>query len=195
MLKRILFNGSLRVVRAVVGRLRLARLMAQPGVKVGVNCVIGQSVKIGVSDGGSLEIGAGVGIGDFVEIRVRGGKICIGEDAQIGQGCVIVSQKSITIGCGSLIAEYVVIRDQDHDISTRPLVAGAFVTGSIDVGSDVWIGAKASVLRGTVIGAGAVIGAHAVVRGYVPPNALAVGVPARVVRRVASASASDSESA
>lgn len=52
----------------------------------------------------------------------------------------------------------------------------------VSIGHDVWIGARAIVLDGVVIGNGAIIGAGAVVTSDVPPYAIAVGVPARVAR-------------
>lgn len=53
--------------------------------------------------------------------------------------------------------------------------------GGVTIGSDVWIGTKTLVLSGTDIGHGAVIGAGSVVRGRIPPYAIAVGSPCRVV--------------
>lgn len=50
------------------------------------------------------------------------------------------------------------------------------------IGNDVWIGAKAVIIDGVTIGNGAVIGAGAVVTKDVPPYAVAVGVPARVIK-------------
>lgn len=52
----------------------------------------------------------------------------------------------------------------------------------ISVGNDVWIGRNAAIMPGVKIGDGAVIGAHAVVARDIPPYAVAVGNPARVVR-------------
>jgi len=54
--------------------------------------------------------------------------------------------------------------------------------GPVNIGHDVWIGTNAIVLSGVSIGSGAVIGAGAVVTKDVPPYAIAVGNPARVVR-------------
>lgn len=54
--------------------------------------------------------------------------------------------------------------------------------GDVVIGNDVWIGNNATVLSGVTIGDGAVIGAHAVVAKDVPPYAVAVGNPARVVK-------------
>jgi len=52
----------------------------------------------------------------------------------------------------------------------------------VRIGPDVWIGAKASVLRGATIGRGCVIAAHAVVRGDIPDYAIAGGTPAKVLK-------------
>lgn len=49
------------------------------------------------------------------------------------------------------------------------------------IGHDVWIGANASVLCGVTIGTGAIVGAGAVVTKNVPPYAIVVGVPAKVI--------------
>ena len=55
--------------------------------------------------------------------------------------------------------------------------------GDIVIGNDVWIGLKATILPGVTIGDGAIIGAHAVVSRDVRPYAIAVGNPAREVKR------------
>jgi virginiamycin A acetyltransferase len=54
--------------------------------------------------------------------------------------------------------------------------------GPITIGDDVWLGADATILSGVTIGQGAVIGGSAVVAKDVPPYAIAVGNPARVVK-------------
>ena len=57
------------------------------------------------------------------------------------------------------------------------------VSKNVVIGNDVWIGNGALVLPGTTIGDGAVIGAHAVAHGVIPPYAIVVGNPGRVIRR------------
>lgn len=54
--------------------------------------------------------------------------------------------------------------------------------GDVVIGNDVWIGRNALLLSGAQIGDGAVIGAGAVVAGKIPPYAIAVGNPAKVIR-------------
>jgi virginiamycin A acetyltransferase len=56
------------------------------------------------------------------------------------------------------------------------------LSGAVEIGHDVLISAKATVLMGVKIGHGAVIGAGAVVTKDIPPYAIAVGVPAKVIR-------------
>ena len=53
---------------------------------------------------------------------------------------------------------------------------------AIEIGNDVWIGQRVMIMGGVHIGSGAVIGAGAIVTKDIPPYAIAVGVPAKVVR-------------
>jgi acetyltransferase-like isoleucine patch superfamily enzyme len=52
----------------------------------------------------------------------------------------------------------------------------------ITIGNDVWLGAKVTILDGTVIGDGCIVAAGAVVKGEFPPRSIIAGVPARVVK-------------
>jgi carbonic anhydrase/acetyltransferase-like protein (isoleucine patch superfamily) len=54
--------------------------------------------------------------------------------------------------------------------------------GDVTIGNDVWIGQNVIILSGVTIGNGAVIGTGSVVAGKIPPYAIAVGNPARVVK-------------
>jgi acetyltransferase-like isoleucine patch superfamily enzyme len=167
---------------ASVLRVMLLRLGNGGSVIPWLTCV-GAGVSISVTDGGRLELGPGVTIGSQCVIVAQNGTVRIGAHAFIGHGCTIVAKQRIDVGAHALIAEYVTIRDHDHvvDGSQRITDAG-FVTAPIMLGEGSWIGAKASVLRGSRIGAGAIVGAHALVKSDVPDRAIAVGIPARVVR-------------
>jgi carbonic anhydrase/acetyltransferase-like protein (isoleucine patch superfamily) len=93
----------------------------------------------------------------------------------------------IWVGRYSSIAKGVrFIIDAEHDTRWVTTSLGPGYTsrtkGDVLVGSDVWVGAFATVLSGVTIGDGAVVGAAAVVARDVPPYAVVVGNPARVVR-------------
>lgn len=86
---------------------------------------------------------------------------------------------SITIGKGVVISENVTIRDSDdHTLvgASKPM------TQPVVIGDHVWIGMNVTILKGVTIGNGAIIAAGAVVTKDVPDNALAGGVPARILK-------------
>jgi acetyltransferase-like isoleucine patch superfamily enzyme len=64
----------------------------------------------------------------------------------------------------------------------RPIRVQGIYKRDVDVGSNVWIGYGACVLRGVSVGDNAVIGTYAVVTKDVPANAVVGGIPARVIR-------------
>ena len=146
-------------------------------------CEVG--ARISISGDGQLRIGEETSLARHASLFVRSGELLIGARSYIGIGCVIAAQESIIIGDDVLIAEYVTIRDQDHNFHGPGLTArNGFVTEPIKIGSNVWLGAKSTVTKGVVIGDNAVIGANSVVTTDIPADSVAVGVPARVVRRV-----------
>lgn len=151
-----------------------------PGISVSPGCRFGRGATLRATDGGRIRLGPGVFVGPHAQLVAQGGLLNIEQDVHVGTGSILVCKAGIDIGADTLIAEYVVIRDQDHDISTRPVKRSGFHTAPIRVGCDVWIGAKATILRGVNIGDRAVVGAHALVRSDVPCGTLAVGVPARL---------------
>lgn len=64
-----------------------------------------------------------------------------------------------------------------------PIRSQGFAIDDVTIGSDCWLGAHVCVLKGSSIRDGAVIGAGAVVKGLIPENAVAVGVPAKVIKQ------------
>ncbi|MBB6599047.1 acyltransferase [Luteimonas sp. MC1825] len=174
----------LRVVRHVLVMLRVAYAKAlNPGAEIPWSTRIGRGVVIRATDGGTLKLQKHVHLGANSLVVVQGGRLAIGERVFIGPGCTVVAKKLITIGTSTLIAEHVTIRDHDHRIDLLgPISETGFQCNPIAIADGVWLGAKSSVLRGSRIGPGAVVGAHSLVRGDIPANAVAVGVPARVIR-------------
>lgn len=115
--------------------------------------------------------------------------IAVGHDVSLGHAPVLMAAKSkISIGNHVMFGPQVVIIAGNHNSS----VVGRFMTTvhekrldddiDVNIDDDVWIGARAIVLRGVNIGRGAIVGAGAVVTKSVPPYAIVVGNPARVLR-------------
>lgn len=81
-----------------------------------------------------------------------------------------------------MIAPFVYIVDSDHGIErTLPMNRQPNIVEPIVIGSDVWIGAHAVILRGVTVGKGAIIASGAVVKHDVPAYSIVGGVPARVI--------------
>jgi len=131
------------------------------------------------NDGGRLEA-ANCKFYPGVRLEVmRGARISIGNGTYLNRNTEIIAQQEVTIGRDCKIAWDVVIMDTDqHGIGdAEPVVK------PVRIGDRVWIGCRVIVLKGVTIGDGAVIGAGAIVTRDVPPGAVAVGQPARVIRR------------
>jgi len=111
-----------------------------------------------------------------------GKNITLGNRVFINAGCKFQDQGGIVIGDGSLIGHNVVLATLDHDLA--PEKRHILHPAPIRIGNNVWIGAGAVVTKGVTIGDNSVIAAGAVVTRDIPPNVIAAGVPAKVLREI-----------
>ena len=130
-----------------------------------------------------------------------GGNVHIGENTVIEEGCRIIGTPGITIGKNFYATAYVhmlggitigddvivgpkvVMWARDHGISKdKPIREQPHLVKPITIGSDVWIGAAAVILKGVNIADGAIVAAGSVVTRDIPAWAIVAGVPARVMR-------------
>jgi carbonic anhydrase/acetyltransferase-like protein (isoleucine patch superfamily) len=191
-------------VRSALNRARPYVMLARgaatrlllPGIVTGGRMLcIGRNVGLVVY--GELIVGHGVVLSDGCAIEVGPyGRLVLGDRTFVGRHSVIVAQERIEIGADVLIAEHCTIRDHNHqlDANERRDEIDAQAEGRhsrsgvekapVSIGASVWLGAGARVLKGSRIGDRTVVGANAVVRDELPPDVVAGGIPARVIRPV-----------
>lgn len=121
-------------------------------------------------DGSLLSLGKRVEISENCLIDAVGGKISLGEFVFINRGGMIVSMDSVTIGAHTDIGPNLVIYDHDH--SFRDGRRDEFVTAPVTIGSNVWIGANCTILKGVTVGDNSVIAAGSTVTRDVPANSV-----------------------
>lgn len=116
--------------------------------------------------------------------------IVIGNHVNIGDYFHITAINRVRIGNGVLTGRWVTISDNAHGTTDNdslvqiPMERKLFSKGPVVIGDNVWIGDKATILAGVTIGEGAVIGANAVITKDVPAYCIAVGNPARIIKKV-----------
>lgn len=135
---------------------------------------------------GSVELGERVRLHQDICIQTgNGGSLQIGANTSIQPRCQFSAYKSaIQIGNNVLIAPNCAFYPYSHGIAPDKAIGKQPLQtkGGITIEDDVWLGFGAIVLDGVRIGKGAVIGAGAVVTQDIPEGAIALGVPARVVK-------------
>lgn len=135
-------------------------------------------------ENGAIELRRGCRIDTGVRlVAAREARLIIGEDSRIGCYSVFNCGADVTVGKKVLISGFVYVQSSSHGIRAGfDILDQPHEHLPIRIGDGAWLGSHVSVLPGTVIGDGAVIGSKAVARGQIPPSAVAVGVPAKVIR-------------
>lgn len=186
----------LRLARRIFVQLRSSFLIAWyraqfRNFRPGEGVYLGANVDIRMSCGGEIVLEDGVVIEPNVHLAAERGRLRVGKNSFIGRGCVIVALDDISLGPDALVAAHVTIRDQDHctALSDTPYRTQQFTCAPISIGANVWLGANVCVLKGAKIGNGCIVGANAVVSGDLPPRSVCVGAPARPIKTLDPASA------
>ncbi|MEM7127360.1 MAG: acyltransferase [Chloroflexota bacterium] len=140
----------------IVGR--WVEIVNTSNVEIGSHCLFQDGVYMRAGNQGWISIADRAALNSYSKLFGHGG-IEIGEEAQVGPGSLITTT--------------------DHDYYDQNLET---TFKQVTIGRRVWLGANVTVLPGVTIGEYAVIGAGAVVNRDIPPYAVAVGVPARVIK-------------
>lgn len=162
------------------------RLLTRAGRRwrTGGMLFLGRRLELTVGEKGELRFGRFVWIGDGTKIRCHEGTVEIGEKTVIGQECTISAYQRVRIGAQCVVADRAMFIDFDHGVVEveRPIRLQGIYKRDVLVGSNVWIGYGACILRGVSVGDNSIVGTNAVVTKDVPANAVVGGVPARVIR-------------
>jgi acetyltransferase-like isoleucine patch superfamily enzyme len=137
-------------------------------------------------EGSQIVLGNHVSLGRYVGIDAgQGGTVQIGDHTLLNDHVLILGDGGIEIGANCLIAPYVTLVASNRDFSDPflPINQQGITAKGIVIEDDCWLGNRVSVNDGVTIGRGSVIGAGAVVTKDIPPYSVAVGVPAKVMKR------------
>ena len=161
-----------------------------PATRIGGVKYMNIGCKFGAGKGLWLEA-----IDSFVtesDLQIFTPQLVIGDNVSIGEYVHIGCVNRVVIGNNVLTGSKVYITDHNHGTYTgnaqsspdtppakRKLTEGKEVV----IGDNVWIGEFVTVLPGVHIGAGSIIGSHTTVTHDIPPRCIAVGSPARVIKR------------
>jgi len=130
------------------------------------------NVKIGVD--------SSIHYGCFVTGSEHGSLIEIGDNSVINRFTYLDGRFPLKIGNNVNISHYTIIQTLTHDPDASDFCG---VPGNVVIEDHVWIGTRAMIMPGVTIGEGAVIGAGSVVTKDIPPYSIAVGVPAKVIKK------------
>jgi acetyltransferase-like isoleucine patch superfamily enzyme len=187
-----------RLATRCSGLLHLRKLR-RTGVRVGPNTALLGKPIVSCFEDSSISIGAdcflisrstwtALGVSHPVIIRTlaQGAEVTIGNECGLS-GVTICAAINVSIGNRCLLGADVLIADTDfHSVDTvqrRHLPTPApSPSDSVRIGNDVFVGARAIILKGVTVGDGSVVGAGSVVTEDIPSGVIAAGNPARVIR-------------
>jgi len=135
--------------------------------------------------------GLRIGRNSVIEILSNDGEIQVGINFLVYQRLHIGCYKKIIIGDNVLVGSDVLITDHSHgqysgEIQSAPNIPPnqrEIVSDVVEIGSNVWIGDKVTILKGVKIGEGSIIGANSLVNKDIPANVIAVGSPAKPIKK------------
>ena len=154
----------------------------------GKNVIIRSRVRMDVVPFNHFSIGNNSAIEDFSTINNGVGKVSIGDNSLVGLGNVVIGP--VAIGNNVILAQNIVMSGLNHnytDIST-PIHKQGVSVAPIVIEDECWIGANSVITAGVTIGKHCVVAAGAVVTKNIPPYSVAVGNPARIIKRYDSTS-------
>ena len=171
------------LIREPIGLLRAVRvkLMLRDRVLIDFETRIRSGVKVSAGKRSRVDLRSAT-LDRFAAVHASESSMIELRSVFVGQGAIVGAIDSVTIGPGSMLGEYTSVRDHNH-VSNRDvrLSEWKFNAAPVDIGREVWIAAKATILCGVVIGESSIIGANTVVTKNVDPEMTVVGIAGRAI--------------
>jgi acetyltransferase-like isoleucine patch superfamily enzyme len=166
-------------------RLAYFKLRFRSRLKVDGIAFICPGVKFEIGKGARLYLGRWSWVGNGTKVRVHEGEVRIGAKTVIGQECTFSVFQHVSIGRECIVADRAMFIDFDHGVveTERPIREQGIYKRDVAVGHNCWVGYGACVLRGATVGDNSILGTYTVVTKDIPANSVAVGLPAKVVRK------------
>lgn len=159
-------------------------------IRIGNGVVIDDNVLLDAKgeDNNGIELQDGVFIGRNSILSCKNGNISLGENTNIGFNCLLATTNSIALGQDNIVAAFTYIvggGNYKFDDIDRPIreMYDYQGKGGVAIGNNVWIAAHVTVFDGVTIGDGCVIAAGSIVSKDLSTNSVAMGMPAKAVRK------------
>lgn len=161
-------------------------------IKIGKNFSVGRKCYIDALSKKGLVCGNNVSLGYFTHIELTGSLKLLGQGMIVGNNVGLGSHGHYGSGAGLLVigdntifGNYVSIHPENHNFADLniPIRLQGVNGKGIKIGNDCWIGAKVTILDGTILGNGCVVAAGAVVTGHFPDNSIIGGIPAKIIKK------------
>lgn len=160
-------------------------------IKIGKNFSVGRNCYIDALSQNGLICGDNVSVGNNTTIELTGSLKVLGKGMIIGNNVGLGTHSrygsgkgGLVIGDDTILGNFVSIHPENHnykDLNVPIRLQGVNGIG-VEIGKNCWIGAKVTILDGTVIGDNCVVAAGAVVKGEFPANSIIGGVPAKILK-------------
>ncbi len=183
--RRFIFKNRMYHPRYLRFLYRLAKFkLFHPGIKVKGMIFLPRKYDISKGKEAKFIIGAWTWIGRGCAFRAHEGTLIIGPKCTFGGNNVINCYLRVEVGPECLFADDIYVVDFDHWFidPNVPIRSQGISKAPVILEGNIWVGEKATILKGVTVGKGAVVGAMALVNRDVPSCAIVGGVPARVIK-------------
>lgn len=193
--KMILRGKILKILLKKSGRNfflgKKVEMLCKKKIEIGNNVSINDYVYIDAMSKEGLKLGNNVSLGMRSILRLSGSLervgigLTIGDNTAMGNDCFVGAAGGVKIGSNVAIGQNVRFHSENHDFSDKSrLISEQGVTNKgIIIFDDCWIGSGVVFLDGVTVGKGSVIGANSIVTKDIPEYSIAVGSPAKVIKK------------